>query len=190
MYVGGVDDDTLRLVRQALDAFEEMPLAGSLRRAVRIAQLRQDFNSLWWLSLEHGSREFRASIRGELAPHYSRDEFKRLHDHFTERFIRERTITNFRFPLQPTDEEMVDVSPVGVLEEKVKHLSVVEEAERLSKNADLAAWAQVSRGEFVRVLEDIRVRVHNYLSRAEAQLLAGHRPDVLLRSREYLFQAL
>ncbi len=72
----------------------------------------------------------------------------------------------------------------------MEYLREVEGIEREQGSADLVVWARLSRGETVRVLDEIRARIYDYLSRTEMGMIAGNRPDVLVRSRQYVFESL
>jgi hypothetical protein len=180
------EPELVRLVGEALDEFESVPLAATIRRAIRIARLRGDLVPLLWLSLEHGTFEHRREIRDEIAAHFTADDFKRIHEFTRERWIRERSVELVDVGLNPTGEEMVDATSVANLEDKVEYFWQVEQSERALGNLDLAAWVRNQRWESIRVLDEVRARTHTFLSRTEVQLLAGQRPDVLVRARQYV----
>lgn len=46
------------------------------------------------------------------------------------------------------------------------------------------------RTQLITVLDAIRARVLNFLSRTEVQVLAGQRPDVLVRTRQFVLDRL
>jgi hypothetical protein len=181
--------DLRRLVAEALDEFEEVPLSASHRRAVRIARLRGDLTSLWWLTLEHGSMRERRKTRDELRPHFSEEEFKRRHSVFTEEWIEERSIPQFGLGGVEL-EDMVESSNIEGIERKVRDLMSVEEDERSLGNITLVTWARNSSANLAKVLGDIRARIFNFLTATEAQVLGGQRPDTLVRTREFVLSGL
>ncbi len=73
-------DRTLNLVQTTLDEFDSpnYKLSSVLRKAIRIARLRNDYENLWWLQeemLADDDKEARNRIQKELLPHYSREQF-------------------------------------------------------------------------------------------------------------------
>lgn len=89
---------TLALVHQALAEFDEpdYKLSSVIRKAIRIARLRSDYENLWWLQeemIESREREARERIEREMSPHYSSENFERtrraiIRASFSERSVR------------------------------------------------------------------------------------------------------
>jgi hypothetical protein len=84
-------DRTLKLVQTTLDEFDNpnYKLSSVLRKAIRIARLRNDHENLWWLQeemLADSDKEARNRIKRELLPHYSREQFRRI-EHRVHEFL-------------------------------------------------------------------------------------------------------
>ena len=69
------------LVRDALDSLDDpnTKLSASIRKAIRIARLRNDYDNLWWLEsemLSWGNDEAKWRIAEEIAPHYTNAKYE------------------------------------------------------------------------------------------------------------------
>src|SRR5207248_11322913 len=77
-----VGSEILKLVREALDELDAArPLSAVIRKAIRIARLRNDYEALWWLQLELVSMSDDKAImqlKIELASRLGRDKYLEL----------------------------------------------------------------------------------------------------------------
>ena len=88
-------DKVLELVQKAFDEFDSpnYRLSNVIRKGIRIARLRSDYDSLLWLEeemLSQEDNEVRIIIQREIQPHYSKNEFNVLQTHLCEVYVDER----------------------------------------------------------------------------------------------------
>src|SRR5688572_25713134 len=92
-----VVDRVLALVSEALEDLEQRrtPLSAVIQKSIRIARLRNDWDALWWLSLElttAGDMASRRRLAAELMPHYEREAYRKQNERFGQALIEERTV--------------------------------------------------------------------------------------------------
>src|SRR4051794_22930056 len=71
------------LVRSALEDVDDptVRLSALIRKAIRIARLRNDYAALLWLDMEMRpleDTETKQRIANEIAPHFTREEYERV----------------------------------------------------------------------------------------------------------------
>lgn len=106
-------DQALLLTRQALDDFDNVPLSVTIRRCLRIARLRGDWVSVWWLDTEAVDTNKRdsAARKAEMAAYFAAETLDQVHAAVVEEYINTRRIA-------PMDSEG------GIKEEQVLGWSV------------------------------------------------------------------
>src|SRR5207247_709891 len=91
-----VSDEALRLLRQAFDDLDAEPprVAAAIRKAIRVARLRHDWENLVWLEEELIPRtdtETRGRVWSEVLLHTSREEAAALSRRLVEEYMSERS---------------------------------------------------------------------------------------------------
>lgn len=195
----------LNLTTEALDAIEagSIPLSAVIRKCIRIARLRNDYLSLWWLEWEMVNitdEQQRFRILREIISHFSNEVYAHYRKVFSEAWIQER--------------ECVAINDDGQIEQEDKMLAkgVAEIETDLAGYRQIAADAQTPTGlhpldlyfvdqsrskvrsmllavasSYQSILERIKQRVHDYLSQAEAQLIFGQlHADIFEKNRQYV----
>ncbi len=126
-------DKVLALVQQALSELDhsEVPLSSVIRKAVRVARLRNDFEALYWLQLELVTRtkENTRDIEAQTRPHFLEVEFKEMDYRFLMRYLRDRTVTDIDENGNAVRDDKITHFGVGEIEAQVESLrSAVEPA--------------------------------------------------------------
>jgi hypothetical protein len=194
----------LELVTATLSELElnHIPLSAIIRKCIRVARLRNDYENLWWLELEmipftHQKEWHR--VQREVALHFSQAQCKALDERLRKVYVEERAT------LSPEGESLVNkgaICPLGVeeLEDRITSLQRESEAavpppglhpvdlyfvtqEKSKYRALMSAQASDTRG----ILSRIRHRVHNFLSQSEKQLIYGQlNADIFEQNRRYV----
>lgn len=202
-------DRILEVVASALEDLEgsRAPLSGVIRKAIRIARLRNDHANLWWLAWEmipFGDKVLRKQAIAEVAGHYSAEQFKYLYEHFRDVYMAERQVRTFDDDGVPIKGDMFLPAPVEELEQRVDQL-VAGQADT-SPPAGLhpmdalevhraRSWTASMYGAMETdtraVLVRIKQRAHDFLSRTEKQLLYGQiNADVFEENRRFVDERL
>lgn len=163
----------LALVRVALDTFDGVSLAVSVRRARRIAQLRGDAEDAWRFGMDMrpigGPPEQRIRHSRDIWPEKSYEEVREKHHALVEEMILERSIT--------MDETGETTGSRGVWAGSVQELEARQalfEAEIDSIDDSADRFELVKRVWASReVLERIRHRTFIYLCTCERELMFG-----------------
>lgn len=197
-------DRVANLVQNALNEFDnpEMTVGTLCRRAIRIARLRNDFESLWWLLMEVeaiGDRQAKLRRVKELAPHFTREKWEQLKVEIPRAFIEERSYV-VDTPTTGIESGSVYGGTVDELESKIAMLlRHAEEAvpppgmhpvdlyfteqEKSKLRFDLTMSAEVHRA----ILFRVRQRIYTFLSETEQALAYGHaNADIFERNRHYV----
>ena len=200
-----VSEKLMDLVDKALSEFDstDFRLSNVMRKAIRIARLRNDFDNLWWLEMEMISfenTEARQKIIKEIQAHYSSDRFKALHLHIGKAYIDERKVHKYDKGgnLEPGNATCGLAIPE--IESRIKTLvEVAEEAvppEGLNpfdlyfvekSKTEIRAMTHFVKGDMNKILSNVGHRVHNFLSVTEKQLLYGQlNSDIFEQNRQYI----
>lgn len=138
----GAQQRIVELVRTALDNFEDVPLAASLRRSLRIAQLRGDSRMAVLARLDlrplGGSAALRVEEITGLMPELTREEAGNEHDHIIEIWLHERRTS--------PDQDGIS-SPDTALP------GDVDELERMADQLEEEAGAVTNLGERIKIRE-------------------------------------
>lgn len=193
-------DYILNLVREAL-AEIDLPssrLGSTVRKAIRIARMRNDHLNLWWLELElvtHDNATARKRVLGDILPHMTKEQYDFHGQRQALEYCEERGL-----PTAEGEDPKVCALGVEEIETQVEHF------ERIHANAnppggmtpfDTAAFhdsssrlrnqASLLIANLKAVLARIRERVAHYLSAAETQLVYGQtNADVFEQNRQYV----
>ena len=188
------EEHVLQLVREALGELDhpDARLSATIRKAIRIARLRQDFDNLFWLEFEMMSVESISTIipvKDEIRPHYSKDEWNRLGARTLQMYGAERTIK-----YEPLAEGSLDrtattkfLLSVREIEDKLDFFAsqerqlegLVRNPTRAFSGSDMGMMSRVAFTgqrmliEIRSILERIRQRVHRFLSVTETETVRG-----------------
>ena len=175
------NDYLLSLTREALSDLErdESRVATAMRRAIRVARMRGDWEAVYWLSVELeplGDKEARERRIGEVAPQFTRVEMKRVHEQALEQSIASRALGYVDEDGRAHNDKITSLS-VPEIEALVSTKAIVRR-EPLPANLhpyDAAALSEQRReadqrlsfdlGEMRKVLARLGQRTHAYLSR-------------------------
>jgi hypothetical protein len=187
MELTGRSHAALELLQAALDAVDDQAVSLSkiVRMAIRIARLRQDYDSLLWLELEMHSLVTNCPeppILDEIRPHFTADEWTAAVTKAVSTYTSDRRLTmNIAEPLAPPTGGSFGWS-VPELERKEKWFDQeghqIEE-KGLASPRGPAAWerlrymAEATSVEIKSILERIRQRVHRFLSITETEIHDG-----------------
>lgn len=197
-------DRTLDLVHQALNEFDkpDYKLSNVIRKAIRIARLRNDFENLWWLEeemIESRERKARERIENEILPHYSGKDFEEARRDVLRASFSERSVRTFEDGNIVDDDMLCDLA-VPSIEDRIK--SLTEDAKQQvpppgmhtldlyhaeQRYSKIRAHMRFTANEYAVVLRRIENRVHEFLSMTEKQLMYGQmNSDIFERNRQYV----
>jgi hypothetical protein len=196
--------NALEFVTTTLSEIEsnQVPLSSIIRKCIRVARLRNDYENLWWLELEmipftHQKEWHR--VRREVSPHFSQAQCKALHERFVKVYAEERAARSLEGESLINKGEVCGLS-VEELEDRVICLQRESEAavpppglhptdlylvdqEKSKYRMLMASQASDMRD----ILSRIRHRVHNFLSQSEKQLAYGQlNADIFEQNRRYV----
>lgn len=200
-----VADRILCLVQEALAEFDkpDYRLSNIMRRAIRIARLRNDYENLLWLENEMVtfSPEEKSAHRfiKEIVPHFSRSELERIRREIVRQYMWERRM------MEVDNSGVRDsgkIDPRGVPELE-KLIQVLEDGARGIKtpqgltpidlyfkdisNSNYREKLQLEATFTKQLLERIAHRVHDFLSVTEKQLVYGQaNAEVFEKYRQYV----
>lgn len=194
-------DRVLSLVERAINDFDDpaVPTSATLRRALRIANLRSDAANLIWLELEsmdlstgRGEASATKSRVAELAGHFERDEWARVGNEAISAFFARRRVASFG--------ENIFGGSIEELEHKIAELE--NQKSQLVAPAGLHPVdlyfrseqydkVRVEVGSHVlelrQVLSRVRSRLYAFLIESERQLSFGQvNADVFERNRTFV----
>lgn len=198
-------DRILALATEALAELEngQVRLSATLRKSMRIARLRNDYENLWWLHLEMSSvenKDAQRRIAWEIAPHYTEEQFSDLRARQLAAYLDERRCRTMDAKGQLTDKGDISPHSVEELEDRLNYLQTTADSsvpppglhpvdlyfvdrEKGQVRAVASAIAQDTRA----VLSKIRQRVHDFLSITEKQLIYGQiNSDIFEQNRKYV----
>jgi hypothetical protein len=201
------DDITLSLVHQALDELDQPDarLTPVMRKAIRVARLRNDWDALYWLHFEmesYDDKEARRRLISEVAPYYDRDTFKQLHQRTLDQSIASRALAAFDADGKLDEDRLTGLS-VPELEETIaararsaadalpSNLHPMDAAHFLEQRRRARENAEFMDSQLRKVVARISQRVHTYLSSTERQLVFGQlQADVFEQNRRFVDQRL
>lgn len=169
----------------------DIPLAGVIAKAMRIARLRGDIQNLLWLEMEmrpigdtSSSREIEAQLERNLNP----EEFKSLRTSILAEYFKRREIKSTGN--DDEDEERICALSVGQIEVQISMLENLRHGYTPNGGrhpSDLYLENQITARNFGWVLDQIRAHTATFLSKTESQLLVGRAAsDIFEETREYV----
>jgi hypothetical protein len=198
-------DRILQLVSNALDDLDNpaCKLSGSIRKAIRIARLRNNYDNLWWLEYEMiawENKDAKRRIDQELLPYYTKTQFEALQIRIVTAYVDERKCRRVDDHGELVDKGDIRAMGVEELESLAESLEKgaaaaippaglhpvdlyhVDQA-KTQLRATLSALAQDSRA----ILARIRQRVHAFLSTTETHLIYGQlNTDIFEQNRQFV----
>jgi hypothetical protein len=184
-------DHMLRIVAHALDGADDTQgsLSPVIRKCIRIARVRNDFDNLWWLEQEMTAPESvddRRRVMWEIMSHYTTVDVQLLHTQLSKAYTDERkqpgapgasptAVPVCTFSVHELETRAVDAS-AGQPAAAAPAPAVARATEsffldRALPNAQIAAAAVVHDAQGV--LDRIRCRVLAFLERTQRELLFG-----------------
>lgn len=197
-------DQILNLVTKSLEDMDDpnSKLSAVIRKSIRIARLRNDYNNLLWLEwemIEWGNDEARNRIDNELFYHYTDELFKVVRKQLAEEYISERKCLSIKDGKIVNQGQIIGMG-VEDLESRLQYLDrMVEDAvppEGLTpidlyfiareKTEDRNFWLILAQDNR-KILARIRHRVYSFLSTTEHQLLFGKlNSDIFEQNKIYV----
>jgi hypothetical protein len=199
-----ISEKLIGLIDKALSEFDSLDfrLSSIIRNAIRIARLRNDFDSLWWMEMEMViiNKETLKQITEEIQPHYSEDHFRQLNVQIVKKYFSERKINKMDQSGNITRDDATCILSVPEIERKVKTL--VDEVEKAvlpnglqpfdlyrvrQANFQIRTMAKLASDDLHSILANVGQRVHKFLSISEKQLLYGQlNSDIFEKNRQYV----
>jgi hypothetical protein len=197
---------TLNLVKEALDELDrpETRLSTVIRKAIRIARLRNDYENLFWLRMETiriTDQTALPDIAAETSAHVSAEEYKAFSGALAERYRITRQVDPTLFDSASKEESQLLFEPIESVEatrdtfKRMAHESTqlpegMHPVDIYMKEQDrekARSIAMRAAAEYESVLARIATRVHDFLSRTEQQLIFGQaNADIFERNRQYV----
>jgi len=197
-------DAALKLIHEALAELDQpgARLSSVIRKALRVARLRNDWVAVFWLQQEMSAfTDHEASRRNiaELSPHFTKEALRVIHERAVKTSTADRivaTLDDFGKP-QSKGETITTLSvpdiedAIGRFRAEVESLKNPNPTVPFKVAAYLSRRADFTAAELKSVLRRISQRVHTYLSNAERQLLHGLlEVDIVEQNRQYTEGAL
>jgi hypothetical protein len=194
---------TLELVQQALAELDaaDGKLSSVIRKAIRIARLRGDYESLYWLAMEMrtiGDQNARYTIYYEVAPHLTRAGFEALHERSLDAYVARR----FSHKIETSEGEGQAVLGLSVPELEARIERMKEMAQELAPRSGISASdrsytggdsgplrarMQIALIEWNSIQHRITQAIYDYLSLTEQQLYHGQaNADIFEENRRFV----
>lgn len=184
------------LVKSALDDLEaeNARLSAVIRKCLRIARLRNDFDNLWWLNYEllDLSTDNRIAVQEfaskELSPHYTRDLFEQRAKEYEDAFVAERKFPDLQSAATKKPKLLNQNESIEIIESRIASLEADLFGPPAPHNQGVARMLRQQQiNNLKKIVARVSQRVHTFLSLTEAQLLAGQvNADIFERNREYV----
>ncbi|MBN1594273.1 MAG: hypothetical protein JW941_13600 [Candidatus Coatesbacteria bacterium] len=178
-----------KLVSEALDDLDssDKKLSAVIRKAIRIARLRNDFENLWWLEYEMCSMDddgARMRAGQEIKSHLTKKDYDILKERYAHAYQNERKLgMSLDQRGQIKSKTTLCIFPVEEIEDRVALME--KEAERTSNHLRYSLGAIIQ--DRLAVITRIRQRVHAFLSETERQLAFGQlNSDIFEQNRLYV----
>lgn len=199
-------DYILELIQTALNDLDQqnIRLSAVARKALRIARLRNDWKTVYWLQIElDGFSDKNAVARreDEVAPYFSKEVFDQVKEQAVEDAISSRTIIVVDHQGR-VDEDKVCALGIQEIEESIISLSKPDlplpdnmlpyDAAYFSDQQQRSRFTrQKLETEYRKVLARITQRVCSYLSQVERQIVLGQlESDIFDDNRRYVDERL
>lgn len=170
----------LQLIQEAFAEFDkpDLKVSKAIRKAIRIARLRNDFDNLYWLEFEMIDVRDEMSknrIWSEIMPHYSSDDFEGLKQYGGETLLEARS-------LQQKKKVMAwGISEIENHLDYIHHIidGFTDESHKHELRQQIL--------ELSNILKKVEHRVYQFLSYTEKQILSGQKySDIFERNRQYV----
>ncbi len=177
----------LELITSAIEEFDspEMSLSALVRKAIRIAKLRDDFDNLMWLELEMVAKddmESRKRLAIEYLSHYSLEAYKDNRVKIKSEFVAERSFKT----IDEADnvKDIVCGLSISEIEESLGEIRSIFLSGAIDPTYVNASLLQTQlRG----VLERVKQRVYRFLIDTEHQMRNGkYGSDIFERNKKYV----
>jgi hypothetical protein len=199
--------DIIEAANLDLDA-SEMRLASAIRKAIRVARLRNDHEGVLWLvreMIESGDKQAQRSLREEIQSHYTKDEYHEITVRYFGDYFSSHSASHMTDDKGKTiGDDKVCAFSAPELESRIRSL---EQAGRDAvtpegmhpvdlyftnkQNQSTRLACRVTADQLRVVRDRIAHRVAEYLSATERQVLLGQvYSDVFLRYRQYVDEQL
>lgn len=181
-------EEMLALTRQALDEFESVPLAASLRRAARIARLRGDIHYVYLFQFD--LRPTGGSTTWSRTEAYELLQSEEIGDvdvdvwrgQIHEEWIKERVPSKVEEPLNSSlgNGELIG----GSIESVIRHAAIMERERPLTPDPRVKLQMELRHGLDLEIVERATHRVFTYLCTVERELsYVGVNADIFERHR-------
>lgn len=197
-----MSSDLVVLLGQAFEDLDnpKASVAGAARKAIRLARLRRDYSNLYWLTRELfdvSNKEKARAACAEIAPHLTKEEFKRAQEVSVIPYMDRRSIFVVDENGTPSKEAKVMVAGVGEIEARCEGLRRTIEglSPAGARSADRGRGSDAVQeklrinlcfvlAQFEMVLSRISEAVFQYLSSVECEVLRGqNNSDLFDRNR-------
>jgi hypothetical protein len=194
------------LVQETLDRFDELTTSDVLRRAIRVASLREDMRSLWWLEMEASPSDKAAAVerKRKYSAGMTPEERDRFHDHIAARYMGRRTVTPLDEDMRPDPERKILSLSVPEIETTIARLEadmsrfvsppglhpvdLYFDEESNKKLRMISSWGL---DQHTAVLVRIRQALHKFFVDTESELFVRDRGTTIFdRTREFVEQEL
>lgn len=198
------NDYLLQLTSETLNNLEnnQVPLSTSIRRSIRIARLRNDFDNLLWLEWEMCNltkEDQRNPVIAEVLPHYTSEGYKLLASKYYLEWANEREIVQVTVKLEKKDGKILaksvpeienDLNSYARLELESKPPNGLHPVDLYfvdQSKTQIRIMASEMAKNCSSVLEKIKQRTHRFLSNVEKQLMFGQvHSDIFEKNRQYV----
>ena len=165
----------LALTHEALKEIDNpnIRLSAVIRKAIRIASLRNDFKNIGWMMLEMQSYTEKKikEILKSIVPHFSPEEFREYITNLNEDFLEERKIRTLTSDLKIEKELSPICGSVPELELRLEKLESMSQTTYIPTDIRSGTfWLTI---ELRSILEKIKQRVYEFLSQTEKELSYG-----------------
>jgi hypothetical protein len=200
-----ISDTVLSLTREALADFADpnYRLSIIVRKAIRVAQLRNDSVHLWWLNWEMTSpddTDARDRYQREARSFDDREDLKALKNELAEGYISSRKRRNLDADYNLVDAPIVDTNSIDTIEAHIIELpeilgnllprhqpSLIFGGDVEAKKLRMNVGSNLLASEQKSVLRRIAQRVYEYLSSVEKDILFGAmNADIFEGYRQYI----
>jgi len=196
-----ITEKILDLVQKALDELDNPShqLSSVIRKAIRIARLRNDHENLWWLEFEmifFKDNEAQKRIATEIRPNYSKEDFAKTIVQIIDSYKSERKCLSIDEKYKVVDKAHLLAQSVPSIEEEINYLLERAEGITIPKGSPANYELLLSRKQsalrtlannYKDIFSRIKHRVFEFLTITEKQLLYGQlQSDIFERNRQYV----
>jgi hypothetical protein len=197
-----ITEELLSLVHKTFDEYDQPnpKLSNIIRKAIRIARLRNDYDNLRWLRMEMtdlNDKNAVSLINKEMASHYSKEELKRLIQQHWEIYDEERIFRGVNQNLEIIDKGSRYGGSIPEMERSINSLArqlsnpippyIDNDPQLRNTFASSRVEQNVTFNELQAIKDKVSQRVYEFLSITEKQLIQGQlHSDIFERNRQYV----